>query len=46
VRWVPRPEGLDGKPRNVAPAAPAATGSTRVPPPQMAAAASGTDEWN
>jgi hypothetical protein len=45
VKWVKRPDGLDGKPKAApAPPAPAATGSTRVPPPQMAAASS--DEWN
>lgn len=47
VKWVKRPEGLDGKPKAepaVAKAAPAATGSTRVPPPQMAAAS--TDSWD
>lgn len=44
VKWVKRPDGLDGKPKAApAPPAPAATGSTRVPPPQMAAA---SDEWN
>lgn len=47
VKWVARPADLAAKPKTAAPtpaAAPAATGSTRVPPPQMATAT--TDEWN
>lgn len=46
VRWVPRPDGLEGKPKNAAPAAPAATGSTRVPPPAASPAKATADEWN
>jgi hypothetical protein len=46
VRWVKRPEDLASKPKApAAPAAPASTGSTRVPPPQMAAAAAADEEW-